>query len=183
MKATEILMEEHKVILRVIAAMETAVAKIDTGKVSPAFFLDASSFIKNFADGCHHAKEEGVLFKSMEANGIPVQGGPIGVMLSDHEAGRQYNREMKAGAEKWQAGDVTGIVAVKTNALAYAELLRNHIMRENNVLFPMADRFVPLDKQEQLVDQFETVEHEETGAGVHEKYLELAEKLERDAIA
>ncbi len=88
MKATDILMDEHQVILRVISALEGAVDKIDSGKISPAFFIDASDFIKNFADGCHHVKEEGVLFKYMEAGGVPVQGGPIGVMLSDHEAGR-----------------------------------------------------------------------------------------------
>lgn len=181
MKATDILMDEHQVILRVISALEGAVDKIDSGKINPAFFIDASDFIKNFADGCHHAKEEGVLFKYMEAGGVPVQGGPIGVMLSDHEAGRQFNRGMKAGAEKWQAGDVTGIKEIKANALGYAELLRGHIMREDNILFPMANRAIAAEKYDEVAEKFETVEHEETGEGVHEKYLALADKLEHEA--
>jgi hemerythrin-like domain-containing protein len=183
MRATEILMDEHQVILRVLDALEKAAAVIPTNKVTPAFFLDAADFIKNFADGCHHAKEEGVLFKYMEAHGVTVQGGPIGVMLSDHEAGRQFTRQMKAAAEKWQAGDASAAAVVKTNAEGYISLLRAHIMKENNVLFPMADRVIPLDVQPEVEEKFEFVEHEETGDGVHEKYLALAEKMEHDAAA
>jgi hemerythrin-like domain-containing protein len=181
MKATEILSEEHQVILRVITALEAAVEKIDSGKIAPQFFLDASDFIKNFADGCHHAKEEGVLFKYMEAANVPVQGGPIGVMLSDHEAGRQFNRGMKVGAEIWQLGDKAGIEAVKANALGYAGLLRSHIMREDNILFPIANRAIPLELHDEVFEKFEKVEHEETGEGVHEKYLALAGMLEKAA--
>jgi len=183
MRATEILMEEHQVILRVLTALEKATSQIDTGRVKPGFYLDAADFIKNFADGCHHAKEEGVLFKYMEDNGVPVQGGPIGVMLSDHEAGRQFTRQMRDAAQKWEAGDKAAVADVKTNAEGYVGLLRAHIMKENNVLFPMADRVVPLDIQPEVEEKFEFVEHEETGEGVHEKYLALAEKMERDAAA
>lgn len=71
MKATEILMEEHEVILRVLTALEMELVKLKAGKSKPAFYVDAAEFIKGFADGCHHAKEEGVLFKYMEAAGIP----------------------------------------------------------------------------------------------------------------
>ena len=178
MRATEILMEEHQVILRVLNALEKMTALIPVGRANPGFFLDAADFIKNFADGCHHAKEEGVLFKYMEAHGVPVQGGPIGVMLSDHEAGRQFTRQMKAAAEKWQAGDQSARADVKTNAEGYISLLRAHIMKEDNVLFPMADRVVPLEIQPEVEEKFEFVEHEETDDGVHEKYLDLAEKME-----
>lgn len=34
-----------------------------------------------------------------------------------------------------------------------------------------------------LAEAFERVEHEETGAGVHEKYLAVADELEREANA
>jgi hemerythrin-like domain-containing protein len=67
-----------------------------------------------------------------------------------------------------------------TNARGYAALLRQHIQKEDQVLFPMAGRIIPADKQEQVVEDFEKVEHEETGAGVHEKYLALAEALEKE---
>jgi hemerythrin-like domain-containing protein len=182
MKATEILMQEHDVIIRVLAALETETAKARAGKSTPEFFLDAADFIKGFADGCHHAKEEGVLFKYMEAAGIPAQNGPIAVMLADHEQGRLFTRQMRAAALRWQTGDAAAVGEVVENASGYIQLLRGHIFKENNILFPMADRAIPAGKHAEIDEAFEHVEHEETGAGVHEKYLALAEKLEAQAI-
>ena len=89
MQATDILMQEHEVILRVIGALEIETDRLAAGQdVRPGFFLDAADFIKGFADGCHHKKEEGVLFEAMTAAGLPQQSGPIGVMLAEHEQGR-----------------------------------------------------------------------------------------------
>lgn len=181
MKATEVLMEEHDVILRVLIAMEEAVEAAPGGQVRPDFFLDAADFIKGFADGCHHAKEEGVLFPSMETSGVPARGGPIGVMLADHENARMFTRSMRDAAQQWQAGDVAAKARVLSNAAAYINLLRAHIHKENTILFPMADRAVPAEKQAAIWQDFERVEHEETGEGVHEKYLALAAKLEQEA--
>lgn len=178
MKATEILMEEHDVIIRVLAALELEVNKARNGKSQPEFFIDAGDFIKGFADGCHHAKEEGVLFKHMESAGVPVQGGPIAVMLSDHEQGRLFTRQMRVAAERWQAGDSSAVQQVIENASGYIQLLLGHIFKENNILFPMADRVIPAEQHSAIDSAFDHVEHEETGAGVHEKYLALAEKLE-----
>ncbi len=185
MKATEILSEEHKVIVRVISALETAADRLEAGQDVPvSFFLDAADFIKGFADGCHHRKEEGVLFQSMAANGVPVQNGPIGAMLADHEQGRLFTRGMREAALRLQAGDreavavAAAVAAVVENARGYANLLRTHIYKEDNILFPMADRAIPVDQQAQVFEGFEHVEHEETGEGVHEKYLAIAEKLE-----
>lgn len=181
MKATDILMSEHRVIERVIASLEEAASRLSAGQaVRPGFFVDAAEFIKGFADGCHHKKEEGVLFTTMRDYGVPVEGGPIGVMLADHEQGRVYTRGMLAAAQALEAGGEAARAAVIENARGYAGLLRNHIFKEDRVLFPMADKAIPADHHEAVYDGFERVEHEETGEGVHEKYLALAEKLESE---
>ena len=96
MKATEILMDEHVVIVRVLDTLETAVQTAPVNKaVRPEFFLTAADFIRGFADGCHHRKEENVLFQAMNRSGVAVQGGPIGVMLNEHEQGRVLTRAMR----------------------------------------------------------------------------------------
>lgn len=182
MEATDILSSEHRVIERVIASLEAQADRLAAGQaVRAGFFLDAASFIKGFADGCHHRKEEGVLFEAMVGAGLPRQAGPIGVMLAEHEQGRAFTRGMRAAAERLAGGDASAAAAVVANARGYAALLRQHIQKEDGILFPMADQVIPTGRHAAVVAAFEHVEHEETGEGVHEKYLALAEALEREA--
>ena len=154
----------------------------------PGFFLDAADFVKGFADGCHHKKEEGVLFPTMVAKGLPQRSGPIAVMLAEHDEGRAYIRGMREAATSLDAaGPMAGAPAsrqaVVANARGYAQLLRAHIAKEDGILFPMAAEVIPVGEQPAVVDAFEHVEHEETGEGVHEKYLALADRLEKEAGA
>ena len=117
MKATEILMAEHRVIETVLTTLETAAGRLEDGQaVRPGLFVDATAFVKGFADGCHHKKEEGVLFRAMADNGLPVEEGPIGVMLAEHERGRAYTRALREAAQRLEAGDASARAAVIANA-------------------------------------------------------------------
>jgi len=184
MQATDVLSEEHRVIENVLNSLEKGANSLERGQaVSPEFFISATDFIRGFADGCHHHKEEGVLFMRMEENGMPVQGSPIGVMLSEHELGRQYTRGMRSAAEALQTGDSNAKRKIIENARDYITLLRQHIYKEDNILFPLANEVIPVDQYDSVRDGFEHVEHEESGEGVHEKYLALAQAIEKEAEA
>jgi hemerythrin-like domain-containing protein len=184
MQATDILSSEHRVIERVLKSLEKAADAAERDvPVRPYFFLDAANFIRGFADGCHHLKEENVLFTTMSKHGVPVEGGPIGIMLNEHELGRKFTREMRAGAERWAAGEPDGSKVAIAAARNYVMLLQQHIAKEDQILFPMADRVIPAENQDEVWEAFEKVEHEETGEGVHEKYLGIAEALEKEASA
>ena len=179
MEATEILIEEHTVIERVLAAMDAAARRLEARPpIGADWFTGAADFIQGFADGCHHRKEEGVLFPAMEAAGVPREGGPIGVMLAEHEQGRRLTRAMRAAAGQMAAGDLGARAEVRQNATDYVRLLRQHIQKENTILFPMADRVIQGARQEEVAEAFDRVEREETGAGLHEKYVGLAVSLE-----
>jgi len=85
-----------------------------------------------------------------------------------------------ADAKRGDIGSTAARQAVVANAQGYARLLRAHIAKEDGVLFPMAAEVIPAAKQAAVVEEFERVEHEETGEGVHEKYLALADRLEQE---
>ena len=182
MKAIEILKQEHRVIERVLKALESAAGRVETGRdIRPAFFTDAADFIRHFADGCHHQKEEGVLFKAMQAAGMPADDGPIAAMLGEHERSRTLTRALTDAAEQWQAGDDGARGETARVAREYVTLLREHILKEDSVLYPMAAHTIPHDRHAAVAKTLEEVERVEAAAGVHRKYRALAEALEAEA--
>jgi hemerythrin-like domain-containing protein len=178
MTSTEILKHEHKIILLVLEAAEHEVRLIhDTGKVHADRVEKMLDFFRNFADRCHHAKEENLLFMKMRDKGIPGENGPIAVMLKEHAEGRKRLKAVSDALPQAREGDASAIGIVKDNLSAYIELLRNHIKKEDNILYPMADQLFTFEDQKSLSDAFDKVEAEEMGAGVHEKYHQLAQEL------
>lgn len=180
MKPTDELKEEHKVILRMLKILKKASQNLDEGKeVKPEVFKKAIDFIRNFADRCHHGKEEDTLFPMMEKYGIPREGGPLGVMLYEHTLGRNYVKGMAEALEKYEKGDRSSIKKLVENARGYAGLLAPHIFKEDNILYAMADRNIPENEQKILEERFEKIEKEVIGEGKHHEYLHLVEELEK----
>lgn len=178
MKATEILRQEHVLIQEVLDALERGAKKLGEGAAVPAdFFIDAADFIRGFADDAHHRKEEGVLFKALARHGFSEDAGPVAVMLAEHNEARRFTQMLIESADRLKGGDERARDAVIMYALAYVQLLRQHIMKENNILFMMADRVIPAAEYAQLDAGFDRVEREEISPGVHEKYRALARKL------
>ncbi len=180
MSATEELKHEHRLIERMLAILNMAVARADTGQNLPPEFLPrVIDFIGNFADRCHHGKEEENLFPALEKHGMSRQRGPIAVMLMDHEQGRAYVHGMDEARKRLDAGERSALKDALDNARNYTALLRQHIAREDNILFPMADRLLTSQEQQDLLKKFEEVERERIGVGKHEEYIKLVEDLER----
>ncbi|MBP7585829.1 MAG: hemerythrin domain-containing protein [Spirochaetes bacterium] len=181
MKPTDILREEHVLILEMLRVVNAACEKIDRGEMpDTARLASMIDFIRNFADKCHHAKEETLLFPALEKAGIPREGGPVGVMLHEHVLGRGYVKGMDEALGKMKAGDAKAAVHFIENARGYTTLLNAHINKENNVLFMMAEQRLGPAEEKELMEGFERVEREEIGEGVHEKYHALLHEL-RDA--
>ncbi len=181
MKPTDILREEHELILVMLNIINAVCVKIEKDeRPEISRLVSIIDFIRNFADRCHHAKEEKLLFPALEKAGIAREGGPIGVMLHEHTLGRNFVKAMDDVLKPMENGDRGAISLFTDNARGYVELLTGHISKENNVLFPMADQRLSPTEQKELIDGFDRVEREETGEGVHEKYHGLLHEL-RDA--
>lgn len=182
MNPTQVLMDEHRVIERVLVALETAAKRLGADDpIDASFFLRAADFIKGFADGCHHHKEEDVLFPAMREAGIPAAGGPVGMMLEEHAEGRRLTAALREEAERLRRGDEGARGRVVRAALDYVALLHDHIAKEDQAFFPMADDMIVGSARAEIAEAFERIEREEADQGVHERYLALAASLEREA--
>lgn len=179
---TAVMVKEHQLILRMIALLEQNVVLMGQGRFRNwQFFLDAVDFIRHYADRFHHAKEEDVLFVELISNGMPEKQSPIEAMHIEHDQGRAFVRTMAAAAEKALAGESDQIPVIAENAAAYIALLREHIDKEDNVLYPLAERILPEEVRARMVEAYEKAQAQTPG--LEEKYQRLVEEYEQQTAA
>ena len=173
-KATDNLIDDHTIIQEVMDLMERITSVKDPDVEHLEFVV---TFIREFADGFHHAKEEGLLFPKLVDKGIPKEFGPIGMMLREHEEGRNFVKGMADNVELYKSGNKEAIKAVYQNMTGYVRLLRDHISKENNVLFRMADQVLSEDEQSILLNQFALAQSVNIGQDKIDKYLPHVKEL------
>jgi hemerythrin-like domain-containing protein len=178
MKATAILVHEHEVIGQALAVLDAVALRLAAGESVPAETLaNLLEFFVVFADRCHHAKEEGILFPALEAAGVPRDGGPIGVMLDEHEEGRNLVGRLRQDAAAAAGGDAHARRRFAEAAHEYVVLLEGHILKENQVLFPAADTRLTERDDRKITAAFERHEELEMGPGVHERFHRMLDEL------
>ncbi len=174
----EILSNEHRTIERGLRALGGLCVRLEQGeKVPPEVLAQLLDFIRTFADRFHHAKEEALLFPALEEHGVPRVGGPIGVMLCEHETARQLVAELARAVEAYSQGEAQVIQSLIETTRHYLDLLSAHIHKEDNVLFPIAKGVLTVSALASLREGFAQVEAE-LGATQREKYEQIAAELE-----
>lgn len=178
MSATDELRHEHQVVLLVLKGIARESGTIaESGRFDAPTVEEVLDFLRNFVDRCHHAKEERYLFPLLIERGLPAEGGPIAVMLVEHEEGRGLVRQAAELLAKAKSGDTVSTAALGRTLSDYVALLRAHIDKEEGVLFAATDRLLSDADQGELTEAFERIEAEELGAGTHERYHALAHRL------
>lgn len=165
---SDVLRHEHRAIEHLLEAMDGMAAALDRGERVPRAEVDkALDVASGFADACHHAKEEKVLFPALR--GTPEGDAVVHALEGDHKAARNLIATLRAEAARGEGADVALRQRVARDARLYTKVLRAHIRDEDARLLPLAERLPPR-KQHQLAAAFERVEREETGAGAHERF-------------
>mgnify|MGYP001594869718 CR=1 FL=1 len=173
-KPTEILSEEHQYILKVIGALNRECDAIDNGKnIDKNFFERAIDFIRNYADKFHHAKEEDILFKELCRDDVKMHCNPTEQMLYEHDLGRNFVKGMESALKENNKSKLI------ENARGYAQLLQDHIYKEDNILYPMADEALNDKKQKSMLEKFKQAESKRFSKGTKENYLSIANEFEK----
>ncbi len=182
MKPTDLLKEEHhgvKLALRVLEKLCEGIG--DKQDAKSAVYTDdlirLIDFFRVFVDKCHHAKEEDVLFPALIEAGLPREGGPVQVMLAEHAAGRKLVADMDGALKDCRSGTLGAVPALIEAAKGYANLLTEHISKEDNVLYPIADARIPADIQAGMMELFEKIEVDRIGLGTHERFHDMLKEF------
>ncbi|MEM2063332.1 MAG: hemerythrin domain-containing protein [Candidatus Caldarchaeum sp.] len=171
-------MKDHEVILNAVSRLQQRVENWRRIKTidSVESLRNFIEFARTFTDKCHHGKEERCLFPCLESMGIPREGGPIGVMLYEHELGRQLIRRLDNALQKY-VQTREGLDEVLDVCDEYISLITQHISKENDVLFPMGQSVTPAEEREKTVECYEHIEHHEIGHETHHRLEKLSEKI------
>lgn len=148
------LSKEHENILKVAEALESEASGLKRKEIDLAFFKKAVDFIKDYADKYHHAKEEDILFR--EFNKLAEEGcvhcNPVEQMLFEHEEGRRNVRKMESGLSQ---GNKNLLIE---GAMGYAQLIREHIFKEDSILYPMAEGALSDSAKRKMLGKFKEIE-------------------------
>jgi hemerythrin-like domain-containing protein len=180
MNAIQELRMEHDAVRLTLKILDRICQEIElSGKLDNAQHVDhLLEFFTVFVDKCHHGKEEELLFPALEQIGVNRDKGPIGVMLREHQLGRECVRKMKAAFLQFKAGEPRTAKDFVRSARDYMSLLNQHIEKENNVLFPMAERQLSEATLADLSKGFERIEEQKIGVGKHEEFHKMIDQLE-----
>ncbi len=180
-KPTRDLGEEHGAIMLMLTVMERVAPRLRKGQnVKKEHLKKIIEFLVNFADKCHHGKEEGILFPILAKKSSNRK--LVNELLGEHKTGRDYVRGISASFAAYKPGNPDAI-HIAVNMEGYIRLLTVHIRKENTVLFPKADRELSRKLQEKIEERFEKFERDVMGPGKHEQYHLWLKELKQIYLA
>jgi len=174
----ETLMDEHRLIEQVLGSLATFAEQLERGQALPREAVARyAAFFKEFADKCHHGKEEERLFVKMNRVGFPPDQGPIAVMLMEHGEGRHHVgalAEIGRGAGPLPAAESQQVVE---HARAYIPLLLAHIQKEDRILYPLAMRCISPADFDEMEKSCQAFDREVVGQDAIQRLKALAQEL------
>ena len=153
-KPTQLLSDEHTAVLQKLTALERIFGNLDKKEAVAADLKDLTAFFKT-EFWVHFTKEEEALFPEMETF-IPRDAGPIAVMLVEHEDLRKTNGIIQNAAAEYlggSAGEATR-KTLREQGTHFVQVLRDHIHKEDNILFMMANMHLSPQQMDKVAKLF-----------------------------
>ncbi|MBU3965564.1 hemerythrin domain-containing protein [Patescibacteria group bacterium] len=181
-KPTDVLKADHKTIKDIINILNTCAIMIkERKKIDPGILKEAVSLVNNFTHRYHRRKEESVLFKIMARKGSLTGLGlnNVATMINEHDEGAVYVRKLAALLKDSVNYKVFHKRTVLKNLHGYISLLSSHLMYEENVLYPVINKMLNRQEQQNVLKSFEAIEEEMANIGDADRYKNAIKNLER----
>ena len=176
MGAIDELNAEHQAIEQMLRVLRVLGHRLRLGAAVPPAHVDSMmEFLDVFVDRCHHAKEEAILFPAMEDKGVPHGGCPLEGLLREHARGRERVGALATAIDALERGDAAAPAALREAIAGIQQLYQNHIWKEDQMVFPMAERLFSAAELADLHARFEQAEVEL--GPQHERYVAFADEM------
>ena len=178
MNSIELMMDEHRNIERMLKIIRALCLRIlKNEKVDYDDIEIIIEFIRKYADGHHHNKEEIFLFNKM-VDSL----GPLGEkiikygMLVEHDLGRLYVKNLEEALNKVRNGDEEAKLDIIANVISYTDLLTRHIDKEDRVVYTFAQR----ELSEEILNEVDNKcnDYEKDNLDLRNKYINILNNLE-----
>jgi len=179
----DFLVAEHEMIERAMAILKSNLEKIDQAVTAPLQMQRAIDFLLEFGDKMHNSKEEKFLFPLMGQKGLPLEGGPIGVMLMEHDAERKLLQKMMADLPNLAEAKTSERQKFAAKGFEYLTIRAEHIWKENDVLYPMGRKVFSDEDNVSLLDAFKSIDQLTYGPEAREHYMQMLAEVEKDSEA
>jgi DUF438 domain-containing protein len=171
---SQLLMTDHETTEKVFDAVARAL-EAPAGP-APSLLRDALDYFQGYVEACHNKKEEEHLFPLIERRGVPRAGGPLAVMLAEHDRSASLVPRLAAAGEAYLGGDRGVLPELRAVFAEYAVLLKDHYWKENDILYPMARRVMTDADGEAVVAGIAAAEAA-CGPDTRARYYQLAERI------
>jgi hemerythrin-like domain-containing protein len=180
MRVVKNLHTDQELIMRFLDAFGGGAAILGSNKYAkPGFFLFAHTFMHEYIEE-NFFKKEGFLLQALEDEGFPNDEGPVGAMHAEQKKSCEAADVLFRAAKAWQAGEDEARVDVGWAASEYSSMLRKHMDRLKNLIFPLLEQNLTPENEHKIAEGFNNVVFEGTMKNNSEKYVELVETLEEE---
>jgi DUF438 domain-containing protein len=179
----DFLVAEHEMIERAMAALKSNLERIDEAVMAPLQMHRAIDFLLEFGDKMHNTKEERFLFPLMGQKGLPVEGGPIGVMLMEHDAERKLLQRMVAELPNLVEATAAARQKFAAEGFEYLTIRAEHIWKENDVLYAMGRKVISEEENVTLLNEFKALDKQTYGETARQHYEQMLAEVEKDSEA
>ncbi|MGA2297223.1 MAG: hemerythrin domain-containing protein [FCB group bacterium] len=178
MLPTDILREDHDLILLVLKGMKTELKNFEnSGKINIDKIEKFIDFTENFSDGYHHIKEEQRLFRMLEEHGMAKDSNPISGLLKEHLVDKEFIKSISKNLDAARKGVPEALKEIKENLSSYIDMVKNHIYTENNILFNKAERLLSKSDMDKLIMEYKEFEKQKPVELIHKKYHKIAYEI------
>ncbi len=181
MRLTKDLRKDQETVLRFLNVLGEGSVALAAGNryARPDFFLSAVAFIREYIEGKFFQREE-VLLKALEDNGFPPDSGPLGTTRDEQRKSLQSAELLLKAAQAWQAGEGGARIEVGWAASEYTSLLRRHLDRLKNLIFPLLEQNLSPEEEQQALEALRRLAPPGSAAEEANKHIRLIEALEEE---